>query len=821
MANSGTNLGKAYVQIMPSARGISGSISKLLGGEAKSAGTSAGLGFGGKLVGAASKILVAAGIGKAFATSIRAGGALEQSIGGIETLFKGSANIVKGYAKNAYRDAQISANQYMEQATSFSASLLQSLDGDTKKAAKSADMAIKDMADNSAKMGTNISSIQDAYQGFAKKNYTMLDNLKLGYGGTKTEMERLLADAEKITGIKYDINNLDDVFNAIHVIQGELKISGVAADEAKTTLEGSFNAMKASAQDFAGSLALGMDIKEPLSNLITTTGTFLFGNLIPMIINIGKAIPGALVQAISEIGPVMIEQGKNLMANLGIGLSDSSPLNGLGAKLTSNLQPVINGIKTSLGFLPELFQTVSQSVMGVVDIIAGGLAKLDFSGIGNLVSAIIPALTSGFQTFSSIVGPAIQIVVDSFVGLWNAIQPVLTILATALMPIFNIVASFLGGVFKGVLLGVAGTFDMLRGVIEFLTPAFSVLMSAISFLEPILAKIAEWVGVAIGMFANLGQTGLNLSNIIQNAWANIQTSMFVLGETVRTVITSIKGFFTNLKLSAALLGGGLKGVWDAIKLCIINAGKSIQGSINSIKTFFNGLKSTGDGLWRGLKNAWNQIIGVISGAVGKISGFINRITNIFNSLRNINLFSAGKAIIDGFLRGLKHAFGAVKNFVGGIASWIKSHKGPISYDRKLLIPAGNAIIGGLNTSMIQSFKDVKSNVLKMAGEIYDGFDINVKPINLSPDISGLDKNIMDKRLDSNLDFNAYSEYKANRDSKLENMLLDILSLLKILSEKDDDVYIDGEKVSVMLGRKIDEYKKKKDLYENRRMGVVI
>ena len=123
--------------------------------------------------------------------------------------------------------------------------------------------------------------------------------------------------------------------------------------------------------------------------------------------------------------------------------------------------------------------------------------------------------------------------------------------------------------------------------------------------------------------------------------------------------------------------------------------------------------------------------------------------------------------------------------------------------------------------MIQSFKDVKSNVLKMAGEIYDGFDIKVKPINLSPDISNIDKNILDKKLDSKLNFNAYSEYKANRDSKLESMLLEILSLLKILTDKDDDVYIDGEKVSVMLGRKIDEYKKKKDLYENRRMGVVI
>lgn len=778
MANSGTNLGKAYVQIMPSARGISGSISKLLGGEAKSAGASAGLGFGGKLVSVASKVMVAAGIGKLFASSIRAGGALEQSIGGIETLFKGSADIVKNYAKEAYKTSGVSANQYMQQATMFSASLLQSLGGDTKKAAKSADMAIRDMSDNANKMGTNIQSIQDAYQGFSKANYTMLDNLKLGYGGTKSEMERLLADAQKITGIKYDINNLDDVFNAIHVIQGELGITGTTAKEASETLTGSFAAMKASAQDFLGNLALGMDIKEPLSNLITTAGTFLFGNLIPMIINIGKAIPGALVQAISEIGPMMVKQGRSLMESLGVGLSDSSPLNGLGKKMITNLQPVINGIKTSLGFLPDLFQTVSESVMGVVDIIAGGLAKLDFSGIGNLVSALIPALTSGFQTFSSIVGPAVQMVVDSFVGLWNAIQPVLTILATALMPIFNIVASFLGGVFKGVLLGVAGTFDILKGVIEFLTPVFDALVSVLNFISPVLSKIAEWVGVAIGLFANLGQAGSGLKTMMKSAWENISNA-------------------------------------------ISTAKNIINGSITVVSKVFNNLKSAGNSLKSVLQTAWRLITSSISGAVGKITGYIGNIKNLFNSLKKINLFDAGKAIINGFLRGLKSAWKAVTGFIGGIAGWIKSHKGPISYDRKLLIPAGNAIIGGLNKSMIESFKDVKSNVLSMAGEIYDGFDIKVKPLNLSPDISGIDKNILDNKLNAKLDFNAYSEYKANRDYKLESMLLEILSLLKILTEKDDDVYIDGEKVSVMLGRKIDEYKKKKDLYENRRMGVVV
>ena len=159
----------------------------------------------------------------------------EQLVGGINTLFKDSSKQVQQYAANAYKNQQMSANQYMEIATSFSASLLQGLNGDTAKAAQIADMAITDMADNANKMGSTMESIQNAYQGFAKQNYTMLDNLKLGYGGTKEEMERLLADAEKISGIHYDISNLNEVYEAIHVIQGELGITGASAEEAATT----------------------------------------------------------------------------------------------------------------------------------------------------------------------------------------------------------------------------------------------------------------------------------------------------------------------------------------------------------------------------------------------------------------------------------------------------------------------------------------------------------------------------------------------------------------------------------------------------------
>lgn len=775
-----TEIGKAYVQIIPSARGIKGSITKILKPESSSAGEDSGASLGRNLLGTFTKLAIGAKVGQALASGIKSsvleGGKLEQSIGGINTLFKGSADIVKGYAKNAYRDAQISSNQYMEQVTSFSASLLQSLGGDTQKAAKSADMAIKDMADNSAKMGTNISSIQDAYQGFAKQNYTMLDNLKLGYGGTKTEMERLLADAEKITGVKYDINDLNDVFNAIHAIQGELKISGVAADEAKTTLSGSFAAMKASAQDFVGNLALGENIGPSLMNLATTTNTFLTGNLLPMIGNIFKQIPN------------IASEGFNLLAEKFT----------IFKKLGELLSPAMEKFKSAFDGLVEKMQPFIDAVGNVLKPILEGVALV----IGKVLSEGITILSNAFN------------------GLGLVIQ--------VLTPLFN----FLGDVFNKILGFVEPIIFKLteftthlldnKTIMEALGQTFNVIWTAI---QSLMTVVWEVIGVVIrdikNWFNSMGVDGNTLKSIMDLVWQGIMQAISFAKDIIAGAIGIIANVFTFLGNHSGVLKTILLTVWSVIKTAIKIAAGIIVGVVKSIVAIFNGLKTAGNILLSALRGAWNGIVSAISGAKARISGIINNIKSIFNSLRNINLFSAGKAIIDGFLRGLKHAFGAVKNFVGGIAGWIKSHKGPISYDRKLLIPAGNAIIGGLNKSMIESFKDVKSNVLSMAGEIYDGFDIKVKPLNLSTDISDLNKNILDNNLNSKLDFNAYSEYKANRDSKLESMLLNILSLLKILSEKDDDVYIDGEKVSVMLGRKIDEYKKKKDLYENRRMGVVI
>lgn len=277
----GTKLADAYVQIIPVSEGITERIRQLFG-DLPEEGEKTGKETGRSLADNIKRAVAAAGlttaVGKIIKSSFSEGAALEQSLGGVETLFKKHADTVKKNAQEAYRTAGLSANEYMENVTSFSASLLSSLSGDTKQAAKVADMAMIDMSDNANKFGTDMQSIQNAYQGFAKQNYTMLDNLKLGYGGTKEEMERLLADAEKLSGHKYDISSLSDVYNAIHDIQGELDITGTTAKEASTTFSGSFGSMKAAAKNFLGVMTAGGDAGKAFGALTDTVGTF-FGNV--------------------------------------------------------------------------------------------------------------------------------------------------------------------------------------------------------------------------------------------------------------------------------------------------------------------------------------------------------------------------------------------------------------------------------------------------------------------------------------------------------------------------------------------------------------
>lgn len=731
-----TELGAAYVQIVPSAKGISGSITNVLDPEAASAGKSAGskLGLGLKVAAAAGLTAAAAGLGKIISSSISEGADLQQSLGGIETLFKGSANKMKGYANEAYKTTGLSANSYMESVTSFSASLLQSMGGDTSKAADKANMAMIDMSDNANKMGTDMGAIQNAYQGFAKQNYTMLDNLKLGYGGTKTEMERLLKDATKLTGVKYDINNLSDVYDAIHAVQEELDITGTTAKESAETFSGSLASMKASFSNVLGGLSLGQDIKPALNALAETTSTFLFGNFIPMVGNVLKGLPSAVSTFFKAAAPQFISSGKELLEGLGIGMS--SGMDGIVSKLGKTVEPIIQTFKTVFGQLPGLFQTVVSSVTPIIETIATAFTKLDFSGIQNFVSAIIPAISNGFSTMMAIVKPAIDSVVTSFTNMWNAAQPLLSVLADALMPVFQVVGAFLGGVFKGILMGISATFDGITTAIGFLTPVITWLVDAFKACVPALTSVAEWVGTVIGYFANLGGAGTSLKSILSSAWTNIKTVVSTVGKGISSVITAIKSAFASAGTAGGTLKTLLSTAWNAIKSVISTVGNAIKSVINGIKSVFTSLTSSGNSLKSGISGAWNAMKSVVSSVAGSIKGVVSGVKNTFNSLKNISLSGAGRAIMDGFLGGLKSAWEGVKGFVGGIAGWIKDHKGPIEYDRKLLIPAGNAIMGGLDESLQNSFKHVQRTVSGMADKLQSGFDLGINDYALQvPDVS--------------------------------------------------------------------------------------
>ena len=386
-----TELAKAYVQIIPSAVGIQGRIQKEIEPEADSAGSS----FGGKMVGMIKKVIATAAIGKALSASISEGAALEQSLGGIETLFKDSADKVKANAAKAYQTAGMSANDYMELTTSFSASLLSSLAGDTSKAADVADMAMVDMSDNANKMGTNMEDIKNAYQGFAKQNYTMLDNLKLGYGGTKSEMERLLADAQKISGVEYNIDNLSDVYSAIHVIQGQLDITGTTAKEAATTISGSFNQMKAAAKNVMGEIALGMDVGPALNELANTIITFAVGNLLPAVWNVISALPSAIVTFVTALGPQLFAAASGLIPQIASGITTGIPT--LYQSAMQLMDQFNIGIQEQL---PILLQNGVDFITNIVNGILQNLPQV-ITMAGNIITYFANTIISMFPTVLS------------------------------------------------------------------------------------------------------------------------------------------------------------------------------------------------------------------------------------------------------------------------------------------------------------------------------------------------------------------------------------------------------------------------------------
>ena len=433
---AGIELGKAYVQIIPSAAGIQGELKSSLGSAAGSAGEAAGQQAGAGFVGNLKKLIVGAGIGTAVVGTIKSalseGSELEQSIGGIETLYKDSADKMLAYADQAYKTAGLSANEYMQTATSFSAALLQGLGGDTERAAEITDMAIQDMSDNANKMGTDMGSIQTAYQGFAKQNYTMLDNLKLGYGGTKSEMERLLKDAQEFSGVEYDINNLADVYDAIHVIQTELDITGTTAKEASSTMEGSAKAMKSAWKNLLGKMAIGEDVGPAFQQLAESAMTFVTGNLLPMIGQVLTALPGVLANAVTTFVPQLMQIGTDIITNMASGMSTGIP--GMISQGAQGILDFVTNIRQNLGPLIDAgLELIGNLANGLIQGLPDFLAK-----VPEIIGQLLGMITDNFPT---IVEKGIEIISNLAQGLWDNLPAILATLGDILQALWDAVSN--------------------------------------------------------------------------------------------------------------------------------------------------------------------------------------------------------------------------------------------------------------------------------------------------------------------------------------------------------------------------------------------
>lgn len=752
-----TELGKAYVQIIPSARGITGMIQKEMSGEVASAGVSSGKSLGSSLIGALKGAIAAAGIGKAIGAALSEGAALQQSLGGIDTLFKASAEKVKGFANEAYKTTGLSANAYMENVTGFSASLLQSLGGDTDKAADIANMAMIDMSDNANKMGTSMDSIQVAYQGFAKQNYTMLDNLKLGYGGTKQEMQRLLADAEKLTGVKYDINNLSDVYQAIHAIQENLDITGTTAKEAASTFTGSFNAMKAAAQNVLGKLALGENILPSLQALAETTSTFLFNNFFPMIGNIMSGLGVVISEGLSHVATQLFgeEFGNAVFTQLsrvsGIfqtffdmifgSLSKQDNIDILEAlgfsegaatqivNIAENIRETFINIGSAIGDVLGIVGDFVGDLLGIKDGEQGvnllGVAfealtgflreasgKLkDFTGwlkenpavVASVTSAVV-GLTAAWQTYKTIsaVVKAVELAKNAIFGTSFALSQAMAVAngtLTASLAAENAAAVGASGAFSvfNAVLSVNPIF-LAVGAIVALVAALTWFFTQTETGRQIWAAFVDWIkgawqGIA-DFFVNLWS---GISEGANTLWDGVSMAWSAYIESLKMMWSNIVTFFSDLWVGIQETAST---AWTLITTAIMTV---VQPFIDGFMNIWNNISSGLTQIWEGIKmifqGVWEVIKSIFLGAVLII---IDLVTGNFSQLgTDLSL------IWEGIKNGIFLIWEGIKTYFSGVVDVIVGYVVSVFENLSTTL---STIWEGIKTAAVVAWEWIKSTV---------------------------------------------------------------------------------------------------------------
>lgn len=622
---------------------------------------------------------------------------------------------VMANAQNAWQTSGMSANAYMEQATSFSAALINALGGDTKKAADMTDVAMRAMSDNINTFGSNATDVQNAFNGFAKQNYTMLDNLKLGYGGTKEEMERLIKDANEWGAANGEASNLSidsfsDVIQAIQQIQEKQHIAGTTAREAASTIEGSVSAMKAAWTNWLAELGKSdadMDaVTQNLANSVVAAAKNVIPRVGVIIKSFVHAIPGMFNTLVSTL-PAPFQNAVNAVRGVfsdfgGIIAPVTAALAALGAGgfggLLANI-PLVGGmLKPLTGLLGGL-----ASPIGIIIAMIGALIATSpqlRSEFGTMLTGVLNSLKQAFQTLQ----PSIKTLMDALNQLVQAVMPVITNVIGQIIPLLTPIISTLVGVLVPVIQGVI---TVVTAVVQALTPVISQISGLVTGMVAAITPLIQ------GLAPLVEGVGQIVSGVIQALMPVIQA----LVPLVSGIISAIVGFIgsTLLPTIQAMLPF-IQGVINGITSVVRGIVNVIQGVINMVTGLIHGN-------WQQAWNGFSQIVhGVVQGVLGFLGGIGSAITGVFAGAGTW-LWNAGSSIINGLLNGLKAAFGRVMSFVSGIGDWIVRHKGPLSYDKVMLKPAGLAIMDGFNRSLKNGWRGVQKTIDGMNARLSGGFDV--------------------------------------------------------------------------------------------------
>jgi len=554
----------------------------------------AGKSSGSKFASAFKGFVAAAGLSKFLSSAIFSGADLQQSLGGVETMFKDHADIVKANAREAYKSAGLSANEYMEAVTGFSASLLQSLGGDTLKASGMADMALRDMSDNANKFGSDMEGIKNTYQGLAKQNYTMLDNLKLGYGGTKKEMERLLKDAQAISGVEYDVTSFADMVDAIHVIQNEMGVTGTTAKEASSTISGSLASMKASFSNVLADLSLGNDLKPSLKALTDTVVVFGKNNLLPMLKNILSALPVMLTTLIVGLGPEIAPAALEIISALCDGLITNLP----------TLIPGVVGIALGIVDLltsPDTIGQLLNAAVGIILALADGLIQslpLLIERVPLILENILLSLSSGYDI---LVSGAMQL----FEGITAAIPIFLPRLTAAIPLIVETVTSFL---INNLPLLISSAITMFTGL---LTAIPTIAAELSRHLPQIILTITQTlVNAAPQILSAAVQALLSIARAVPQVLNSLFSSMTELGRNL------ISGLWQGISNSYTWIRNKISG-WVGDVLSFL---KNLFGIHSpSTKTAYQG-RMLGKGLAKGILDSEPEVFKAVRGITKMTTG---------------------------------------------------------------------------------------------------------------------------------------------------------------------------------------------------------